>query len=337
MKDKISKKELLQGRIKDGLYQVNPDTNCEVNITHVSNKKESVLDWHVKLGYPSEKILHQALKSCKFKISGNQKLEFCSACQYGKSHKLPFKNSDSKASKPLELIHTDLWGPAPIPSKQGFRYYINFLDDFSRFSWVYPLKYKSEALAIFKQFKIMAEKQFDLPIKIIHSDSGGEFISFDPYLREQGIIHQLTCPHTYEQNGRVERKHRQIVESGLAMLASAKMPLIFWWEAFQTATYCINRLPSSPLKHKSPFETLFKKKPYYNSFHPFGCSVFPCLTPFNTQKLQFHSQKCLFLGYSDKHKGFKCFSPSSKLYVSRHVIFNHNEFPYQSLFENNSL
>lgn len=76
--------------------------------------------------------------------------------------------------------------------------------------------------------------------------------------------------------------------------------------------------------------------------HPFGCAAFPCLTPFNKQKLQFHSQKCLFVGYSSSHKGFKCISSSRKLYLSRHVVFDHNDFPFSDLFpkstnsENNS-
>lgn len=66
--------------------------------------------------------------------------------------------------------------------------------------------------------------------------------------------------------------------------------------------------------------------------HPFGCSVFPCLTPYNQHKLQYHSQLCLFIGYSDSHKGFKCMASSGRIYISRHVIFNHKKFPYQFLF-----
>lgn len=66
--------------------------------------------------------------------------------------------------------------------------------------------------------------------------------------------------------------------------------------------------------------------------HPFGCSVFPCLTPYNHHKLQYHSQLCLFLGYSDSHKGFRCMASSGRVYISRHVVFNHQDFPYKSLF-----
>lgn len=157
---------------------------------------------------------------------------FSTTFQYGKAHNLPFNHSSSKATKPLELIHSNLWGPASIHSRQGFKYYINFLDDYNRFSWIYPLKTKDEALPIFKQFKLMVEKQFELPIKTLHTDFGGEFVAFTSFLKEQGITHLFTCPYTSQQNGRVERKHRQIVESGLTLLTQAKMHLSFFVGGF---------------------------------------------------------------------------------------------------------
>lgn len=78
----------------------------------------------------------------------------------------------------------------------------------------------------------MVEKQFGLPIKTIQTDSRGELLAFDSFLKDQGISQLFTCPYTSEQNGRVERKHGQIVESRLANLAQAKMSLSFWWEGF---------------------------------------------------------------------------------------------------------
>lgn len=157
-------------------------------------------------------------------------------------------------------------------------------------------------------------------------------MAFTSFLKEQGITHLFTCPHTSQQNGRVERKHEQIIESGLTLLAQAKMPLNFWWETFHTAAYNIYRLPSSPLHNKTPLEVLFNRRHDYNSLHPFGCSLFPCLTSYNKHKLQFHSQKCLFIGYNNNHKGYKVLSASGRIYLSRHVIFNHTEFPYMSFF-----
>lgn len=161
---------------------------------------------------------------------------------------------------------------------------------------------------MFIQFKIMAEKQFNTSIKIVHSDSGGEYQAFNSFLKQNGILHYLACPYTSKQNSRAERKHRHITKMGLTILTQAKMPLTFWWEAFHTATYLINRLPTPILSQKTPFKILFKKQPDYKFLHPFGCAAYPCLTPYNSQKLQFHSTKCLSVGYSDNHKGYTCIS-----------------------------
>lgn len=125
----------------------------------------------------------------------------------------------------------------------------------------------------------------------------------------------------------MERKHRHIVDSGLSLLAQAKMPLHFWWDAFSMATHIINRLPTSVL-HTTPYELLFGKKPDYSMLHVFGCACFPCLRPYNRHKMQFRSEKCTFLGVSSHHKGYKCLSPAGRIYISRHVIFNEYDFPF---------
>lgn len=103
-----------------------------------------------------------------------KELEFCNACQLGKSHKLPFNFSSNKAYNPLDVIHLDIWGPTPLPSKHGFKYYIIFLDDHTRYTWICPLKAKNEALSAFLQFKNQVEKQFERHIKSLHTNLGGE-------------------------------------------------------------------------------------------------------------------------------------------------------------------
>ena len=98
---------------------------------------------------------------------------FCEACQLGKIHKLHFPVTEIKTKSAFELIHTDLWGPSPVISREGFRYYISFVDDFTRYTWIYPLKLKSEALEVFKLYKLQVENQFQTTIKILQSDWGG--------------------------------------------------------------------------------------------------------------------------------------------------------------------
>lgn len=109
--------------------------------------------WHQRLGHSNIKTISSILKSCNLPIS-NKPLSFCNACCFGKSHKLPFSSSTTEYSKPLELIHTDLWGPAPTHLNSGYLYYMNFVDFFSRFTWIYMMKKKYEALDIFVKLKL---------------------------------------------------------------------------------------------------------------------------------------------------------------------------------------
>ena len=79
----------------------------------------------------------------------------------------------------------------------GYRYYISFVDDFTRYSWIFPLTAKSEALKTFKHFKLLVEKQFSLPVKTLQSDMGGEFLAFKTYLQQEGICFRHSCPYTH--------------------------------------------------------------------------------------------------------------------------------------------
>lgn len=229
---------------------------------------------------------------------------------------MPFTRSLSQTSHPLALIHCDLWGPSPVSSLCGFKYYISFVDDYTRLTYIYPLKFKSEALSAFQQYKTLIENKFDRKIKTLQSDWGGEFRSFTSPLQNYGIEFRHSCPHTSQQNGIVERKHRHIVEIGLTFLAQAAMPLHFWWEAFCSAVYVVNRLPTPVLHNLSPWEKAFQRKPDFEFLRVFGCTCFPCLRPYQPHKFDYHSSKCVFLGYSPVHKGYKCLSASGRVFIS---------------------
>jgi hypothetical protein len=155
------------------------------------------------------------------------------------------------------------------------------------------------------------------------------------FFQRIGISHQVSCPHARQQNGSAERKHRHIVEIGLALLANASMPLKFWDEAFLTATFLINHLPSKVIDLDNPTHKLFGQKPDYNSLCTFGCACWPNLRPYNQRKLSFRSVQCVFLGYSQFHKGFKCLEPKSgRVYISRDVIFDETVFPFAHMHSN---
>uniref|UniRef100_A0A2N9GHR0 Integrase catalytic domain-containing protein n=1 Tax=Fagus sylvatica TaxID=28930 RepID=A0A2N9GHR0_FAGSY len=152
------------------------------------------------------------------------------------------------------------------------------------------------------------------------------------------VLHQFTCPHTSQQNGVAERKHRHIVDMGLTLMSQASLPLTLWPYAFSTSVFLINRLPSPHQGFISPWERLFGSIPSYSSFRSFGCACYPLLRPYSKHKFLPKSVQCVFLGYPSNAKGFLCFDPVLSLFfVSRHVKFDETVYPFHNLSTSSSL
>ena len=164
-------------------------------------------------------------------------------------------------------------------------YYVSFVDDFSKYTWIYLLKKRSDVFQVFHNFQALVERKFDSKIIAMQSYWGGEYEKLNSFFQQIGISHHVSCPHAHQQNGSAERKHRHIVEVGLALLASASMPLKFWDEAFLTAVHLINMWPSRTIDNETPTERLLHVTPDYNTLCIFGCACWPNLRPYNTRKL----------------------------------------------------
>lgn len=176
-------------------------------------------------------------------------------------------------------MHDDIWGPSAVATPSGFRYYLLLVNDFSRYSWLNLLKQKSDVFSVFTKFRTQVENFLSTNIKCLRTDGGGEFINgrFIGFLSGCGILHQFVCPCTPAQNVVVERKHRHVVETVVALLHTASMPLRFWGEAALTVVYLINRMPTSVLQGDSPYHKLVQKQPNYNFLRNFGCAYYPWL------------------------------------------------------------
>jgi histone deacetylase 1/2 len=234
----------------------------------------------------------------------------------------------------MDLVFSDVWGPAPT-SIGHHNYYVSFIDDHSKFTWIYMLRHKSEVFQCFHNFQSLAERQFGRKILAVQTDWGGEYQALNSFFKRIGISHQVSYPHAHQQNGSAERKHRHIVKMGLTLLAHASLPLKFWDEAVTTVVFLINRLPSKVIHDQTLFERLFGQKPNYTFLCAFGCAVWPNLRPYNTRKLQFRLKQCVFIGYSTLHKGYKCLDPKDgHVYVSRDVVFDEHVFPFAKLHPN---
>ncbi|XP_074379364.1 retrovirus-related Pol polyprotein from transposon TNT 1-94 isoform X2 [Apium graveolens] len=216
------------------------------------HKEDNTMLWHKRLGhFHHAAILFMEKNNMARGLPAlGEEPPKCVACQYGKQSRLPFQqNSAWRATEKLQLIHTDVAGPMSTPSLNGSKYYIAFIDDYSRMCWIYFMKQKSEVADIFATFKAWVETQTSSKIIMIRSDNGTEYTSekFNKFCRDAGIEHQLTAPYTPQQNGVVERKNRTIMEMARCLLHDKGLPKKFWAEAANTAVFLLNRLPTKAL------------------------------------------------------------------------------------------
>ena len=211
----------------------------------------------------------------------------------------------------------------------GSKYFITFIDDFSRYVCVYYLKQKSEALSKFKEFVNLMTNITGKRVKVLRSDNGGEYCShaFAEYLKEQGIKHETTVPYNPAQNGLAERMNRTIVESARSTIHFSNVPKDFWAEAVNTAVYLKNRSPSVALKEETPYECMFGVKPNVSSLKIFGCIAHVHIDSQARKKFDMKSRKAIFVGYPEGTKGFKLYDPVVKRFLcSRDVIFDERKF-----------
>jgi hypothetical protein len=240
LKDWDTKRLLLKGRCKDGLYPLPlagwlSESSPNKSVFVVT--KPTFDRWHHQLGHASSPIDQKVLSQNNLSSVKEKSIEsVCDVCQQAKSHQLPIPKSSSVSQAPLELAFTYVWGPASS-SVGHFKYYVLFIDDYSKFTWVYLLKNKSDVFQKNCDFQKFVEHLFKKRILAIQSDWGGEYQKLTPFFQRMGISHHVSCPHIHQQNGLAERKHRHIVEVGLSLLAHVGMPLKFWDEAFSTAAY----------------------------------------------------------------------------------------------------
>ena len=153
----------------------------------------------------------------------------CESYLEGKMTKWPFNAKGRRAQDLLELVHLDVCGPLSIQARGGYEYFITFNDDYSRFGYVYLMKWKSEAFEKFKEFKAEVENQLGKSIKAIRSDHGGEYLlrDFKDYLIENGIVSQMTTPGTPQQNGVAERRNMTLLEMVKSMMNYSTLPISF--------------------------------------------------------------------------------------------------------------
>lgn len=207
------------------------------------HERTSIDGWHKHLGHPSLKIVQNLVNNFSLLVTTNKLSSLCSSCSINKAHQQPFRSTSLQSHAPLEIIYTDVWGSTHYTRIDGSRYYLIFVDHYTKYMWFYPMVTKSSVSSIFPHFKKFVETRFQTKIKSLYSNNGGEFIALKLYLSLHGISHYTIAPHTPQQNGVFE--HRHLVETGLTLLHDASLALSYWPHAFQTASYFTNRQPTT--------------------------------------------------------------------------------------------
>lgn len=283
--------------------------------------------WHQRYGHlniQGLQLLHN--KQMVSNLPAIKPLErVCEGCMVGKQTKNSFPVEKAKRAEDiLEIVHADLWGPARTESLAGSNYFLLFTDDYSRMSWVYFLKHKSEAFEYFRKFKAFVEKQSGKALKVLRTDRGGEFLSkeFNDFCEDEGIGRQLTTPYKPQQNGVAERKNRTVGEMARTMLKQKGLPDSFWAEGVAVAVHILNISPTKAVWNQTPYEAWHGNKPSVSHLRIFGCICY-VLTTSARHKLDAKSQKHIFIGYGLKSKGYRVYDPvSGKITVSRDVVFD---------------
>ena len=220
--------------------------------------------WDRRLGHISIERMNKLVNDGVLSTLDFTDFETCVNCIKGKQTNKS-KRGAKRSTNLLEIIHTDIC--CPDMDANGLKYFITFIDDYSRYMYLYLLHSKDEALSAFKVFKAEIENQCGKHIKIVRSNRGGEYYgkyteneqapgAFAKFLQENGIVAQYIMPGSPDQNSVAERRNRTLMDMVRSMRSNTKLPQYLWSKALKTAVYILNRVPTKAIPN-TPFE-LFK-------------------------------------------------------------------------------
>ena len=288
---------------------------------------------HVRTGTIVDMAKSKTAKGIEVGKTGRDVEDTCEVCIATKTRQKPYPHrSDTRATAPGLVLHVDLCGPMEVESEQGSRYAMPVTDDFSRFTIVYFLKRKSDAIDELLNAIKMVENHTGNKVVSIRADNGGEFVSklAKQSLRKLGISLLTSVPYSPQQNGVAERKNQTLVKRSRAALRMASMPKHYWQYAMATATHVTNRVATTANGGKTPNELWTGVVPDLSHIRVFGCKVFG-LIPKQRRRGKFSdiSSEGVFLGYPYGQKGYLIMDYATRRkYVCRNVEFIEYEFPF---------
>ena len=328
-----------KGYLEKGLFKMNV-----MNVIRKDAKNKSIVSyvylsespnlWHDRLGQVNFDTIKKLVKQDLIQMGKSDSTNRCEICVEAKMTKAPF-NTIHRNTTPLELIHTDICDLKLVQTRGGKKYFITFIDDCTKYCYVYLLRSKDEAIGAFHTYKNEVENQLNLKIKKIRSDRGGEYEApFEGLCLESGIIHQTTAPYTPQSNGVAERKNRTLKEMMNAFLISSGLPENLWGDAILTSNYILNKITKKGID-KTPYELWNNRRPSYKYLKVWGCLAKVEVPKPKQVKIGPRTVDCIFIGYANNSSAYRFIVHKSDIpdmnvgmtMESRNAVFFENIFP----------
>ncbi|GMF57667.1 unnamed protein product [Phytophthora fragariaefolia] len=288
-------------------------------------QRDSLIGFHVRLGHLAYDTIELIAKNSDSGIEITDRTRSnCAVCAQGKQTRARQPKKDSGEHAPIHqvgaVICSDLKGPMTPLDRLGNRYLVNFVDHKSNYCQVFLAKKKDEAAKKFRDFLVQFEKEFGCSVHILRTDGGGEYRNVNLFCKDNGIARQVSEVNNQAANGKAERMHRTVLNMVRCMIFGSGLPLSFWSDAAEYATYILNRSPTRGNEgKKSPLEVLTGRQPRLSDIVVFGSKCTAFRDPGKRSMAQ-RAQMAHVIGRDASTKGFKVYIPSEhKVIVTRHV------------------
>jgi hypothetical protein len=289
--------------------------------------------WHRRFGHLNYSTLEGVEKvttGLQGALPGYKGNNDCPVCNITKAVRVINRQTPERATMPLERIHTDIWGPFPIPGRSGAIHMITFTDDYSRKSWIYNTHNRTSLHFVFRSFKRERELESlaaGWRIQSVRCDNGPEYLRLGAEMHAKfGIKFEYTSTYWPEQNGVSERLNRALVQIARGMLHDAHLPIKLWEEAIETACYLRNRAPIGP-GGLTPEEAYSGKRPHIGHLRAYGCLAYAHIPVENrANKLSDRAIRTCLVGYMPTSRQYKLYDPEKRrIIVSTAPKFNENK------------
>ncbi|CAI5520078.1 unnamed protein product, partial [Closterium sp. Naga37s-1] len=301
--------------------------------------------WHHRLGHPSLPRLRGM--ASRVLVSGLPRslpplppgpAPTCVPCVEGRQRAAPHSSEFPPTEAPLQTLHMDVWGPARVRGQGHERYFLLVVDDYSRYTTVFPLRSKGEVTGVLidwiRAARLQLRESFgsDFPVLRLHSDRGGEFSSdlLRAFCRARGIRQTFTLPASPQQNGIAERRIGMVMDVARTSMIHAATPHFLWPFAVQYAAHQINLQPRVSMPETSPALRWTGKVGDASAFRVWGSRAF--VRDLSADKLSPRAVPCVFLGFPPDAPGWQFYHPTSRRVLSSQDVTFDESVPYYRLF-----